>query len=145
MMSTIKITTIISGVTLIIGICIGYFIFHPAKPGPKAPATITTISGAPMSITKENYSGKDIKIDITATGEGESEISIPKSNIPEVFAWQKRIHSIELDYYMLYSSGRLMRAGGISYYYRWNRLEIGGGPIVGANIYGFRAGVKYLF
>jgi len=142
---TPKITAIISGGTLLIGVVVGYFIFSPGKPAVKSPATVKTISGAPMTITKENYSGSNVKIDVSASGQGESEISIPKQNIPEVWNWMHRTHSLEADYYMIWSGGRMMTAYGASYYYRWSRLEFGGGPIFGKDIYGFRAGIKYIF
>ena len=131
-------------VGLVIGIASTFGVMHylfKDKVIPVASATVTPISGSPLSVNKITYDKNQTTINTSYTGSGESDITIPDKINPSANAWNNYRWSVGGSYSI--DNTMTMLCG-----YRYERVMfIAGLWYRNSNSYaaGLEVGAMYLF
>jgi hypothetical protein len=125
---TVPILLFISGV--LFGAAGMFYFLSPSKPVNVKDITVKRLSGEPITHSKFETGGGNIKFTTTAEGKGEIETTIPANIIPEADAWMNKNNCIQpiAGYEYGDLNGPVV---GLLYSRRFGEFAAGGGVIGG--------------
>jgi len=126
--TTVPILLFISGV--LFGAAGMFYFLSPSKTVNVKDITVKQVSGEPITHSKFDTGGGNIKFTTIAEGKGEIETTIPANIIPEADAWMNKNNCIQP--IVGYEYGNLKGpVAGILYSRRFGEFAAGGGVIGG--------------
>ncbi|GAB4221141.1 MAG: hypothetical protein Kow00102_14200 [Spirochaetota bacterium] len=119
------------------------FYFNNINPKSEPKMLVKQIQGEKIQHSNINFQGKYISFNTASEGKGKIYTQIPKEIIPEAYSWLYKNHCIQAGLFYQYHN-QLLRSFSLAYFYRYQTVSFGAGPIFGDTI-GFNIFFQYWF